>query len=148
MGTTWSISRDQTLHTCERRYYFQYLAPAKINSCDETLREIAFLKKLKNIPMWQGELFHALVAEYLESARRKRLYDPCILLDKMRERVKREWKFSVSISAWPNPRSIDNKGNIVLFEHEYNEPSVVTDYTEVIDHLEKLFYKFISWAEE
>lgn len=32
--TTWSISRDETFHTCERRYYFQYLAQANSNSRD------------------------------------------------------------------------------------------------------------------
>jgi hypothetical protein len=65
MQLSWSVSRDQTLHNCERCYYFQYLAEAKINSRDQTLREIALLKKLKNIPMWQGDAFHAAIADYL-----------------------------------------------------------------------------------
>src|SRR5260370_16086022 len=121
MGTTWSVSRDQTLQTCERRYYFQYLAPAKLYSQDETLREIALLKKLKSIPMWQGELFHSLAAEYLQNARRRVLSRPLILLDKMRARIKREWEASASIVVGPNARSGDTSGAVTLIEHEYNE---------------------------
>ncbi len=64
MALTWPASRDQILHSCERKYYFQYLAPARINSSNPILREIAFLKKLKTVPLWKGSLFHEVIAQY------------------------------------------------------------------------------------
>jgi len=48
---TWSVSKDQALHLCEKKYYFQYLVPAKINSKNTLFREIAFFKKFKNLSM-------------------------------------------------------------------------------------------------
>ena len=121
MGITWSISRDQVLQTCERRYYFQYLAPAKSNSRDETLREIALLKKLKSIPMWQGELFHSLVAGYLEGVRQKTPDHPLALLHKIKARIKCEWEESASTLVRSSARSVNAGGNVTLFKHEYNE---------------------------
>src|SRR5260370_13486072 len=148
MGATWSISRDQALQTCERRYYFQYLAPAKINSRDETLREIAMLKKLKNIPMWQGELFHSLVADYLQAVRQRTPDHASALLHKMKARIEREWESSASTSVRSNARSLSNNGNITLFEHEYNEIPIGVDHIEVTRRVENLFWKFVAWVEE
>ena len=71
MKNNWSVSRAQVLNTCERQYYFDYLAPARINSRDTTLKEIAFLKKLTNIPMWQGNIFHSVVANSLKRILRR-----------------------------------------------------------------------------
>src|SRR5712692_7772435 len=139
MGTTWSISRDQALQTCERRYYFQCLAPAKINSRNERLREIAMLKKLKNIPMWQGELFHSLVADYLQGVRQRTPDHALALLHKMKARIEREWESSASISVRSNARSVSNSGNFTLFEHEYNETPMGIDHIEVTHRVENLF---------
>jgi len=58
-------SRDQMLRSCERKYFFQYLADAYLNSPEPWLRAIALLKKVKNIPMWQGECVHDAIAEFL-----------------------------------------------------------------------------------
>ena len=148
MGTTWSVSRDQTLQTCERRYYFQYLAPARVNSQDEMLREIALLKKLKSIPMWQGELFHSLAAEYLQNALRRVSLRPHVLLDKMKARIKHEWEAAASTMAHQNVRSVDASGTVTLFEHEYNEIPEGIDYIDVTHHVENLFWKFVAWVED
>ena len=61
-GPTWSVSRDQQLQSCERKYFFQYVAEARINSPDPWLRGIALLKKLK---AWDDEMVQ----------RRSRAYD-------------------------------------------------------------------------
>ncbi len=148
MGTTWSVSRDQTLQTCERRYYFQYLAPAKINSQDETLREIALLKRLKSIPMWQGELFHSLAAEYLQNARQQLLSRPLFLLDKMKARIKREWEASASTAVRSNARFVETSGAVMLFEHEYDELPAGISSIEVTHRVEELFWRFVAWAED
>lgn len=148
MGTTWSVSRDQTLQACERRYYYQYLAPAKINSRNETLREIARLKRLKNIPMWQGELFHSLAAEYLQNARQQFPSRPLFLLDKMKARISREWEASASAMFHLNNPTIDTNGAFILFEHEYDELPREIDSIVVTHRVEELFLRFVTWAEE
>src|SRR5437899_3030981 len=91
MNLTWSISRDQALHTCERRYYFQYLAPPKANSRDHELRRIAYLKRLKTLPMWQGEVFHRAVAAYLNAVRTEGASYPGSLLQTIEDRMRRDW---------------------------------------------------------
>ena len=55
-GPTWSVSRDQQLQSCERKYFFQYVAEAKINSPDPWLRGIALLKKLAEAQQKDGHL--------------------------------------------------------------------------------------------
>lgn len=148
MPITWSVSRDQALHTCERRYYFQYLAAARINSRDRALREIAFLKKLSNFPMWKGNAFHSLVADYLRAARRGTIPRIAELLDGLQDSMKREWAFSTSRSFRSNPRAIDQHGGLALFEHEYDEDLGEEDFTKAIRDIEDWACRFAAWAEE
>ncbi|MDQ6830218.1 MAG: PD-(D/E)XK nuclease family protein [Gemmatimonadota bacterium] len=66
---TWSASRDTALDACERRYFLSYITHARANSRDARLREIAVLKKVQTISMWQGDVFHRLAATYLRLVR-------------------------------------------------------------------------------
>jgi len=146
MPTTWSVSRDQTLHICERRYYFQYLASARINSRDETLREIAFLKKLKSFSMWRGNAFHSLAADYLRKVRRGTTPRITNLIGKFQNKMKREWDFSVSRSFRSNPRAIDQDGGLALFEHEYDEDLGEEDFIEAVQDVEVSARQFAVWV--
>jgi hypothetical protein len=148
MRVTWSVSRDQTLHVCERRYYFQYLAAARINSRDRTLREIAFLKKLKNFPMWKGNAFHSFVAAYFREARRGAAPKLADLVDELRGRMKREWDFSSSKSFRSNPRAIDQKDGLALFEHEYDVGLGEQDFMKAIQDIEYWTCRFAAWARD
>ena len=148
MPLTWSISRDRTLHTCERQYYYQYLAPARINSRDPILREIAFLKKLKNIPTWQGEAFHSALSDYLKSILQNRNISTDPLLSRVRSRMEREWEFSKSRAFRDDPRAIDQDGGLALFEHEYEEEQSVTACTSSIQFVEQSIVAISEWAEE
>lgn len=115
MPQTWSISRDQTLRACERRYYFQYLAPAKLNSRSALFQEVALLKRIKNIPMWQGELFHSLAADYWTQIRLGTFQGPEPLLTEMQIHAQTTWDFSVGRSYTLNPRKVDQHGGIILW---------------------------------
>lgn len=148
MATTWSVSRDQTLHICERRYYFQYLAAARINSRDETLREIAFLKKLKNLAMWKGDIFHALVADYFQAVRRSKVLSIEDLITEHQNKMRREWRFSASKAFRLNPRAISDDGGLALFEHEYDENLSEEDFAEAARDVGQWAHQFAGWAAD
>jgi hypothetical protein len=93
MPLTWSISRENTLEACERRYFFEYVARARTNSRDGRLREIAVLKKVKTVSMWQGEVLHQLVAEYLRRGLSSRP-DASRMIATAVEQMQRDWASS------------------------------------------------------
>jgi hypothetical protein len=148
MALTWSISRDQMLHSCERRYYFQYIIKAKTNSRDQTFREIAFLKKLKNIPMWKGDIFHSVVADYLMRIRQDLHPVSSELLNEAEERMKQEWTFSASKRFEMDPRMIGQDGGLALFEHVYDEDLAERDPEDAIKEVEGSLVRFFHWVEK
>ena len=148
MALTWSVSRDQILHSCERRYYFQYLAPARINSRDATSKEIAFLKKLQTISMWQGEVFHAIVANSIRRIRRGESLLSDTWLSRLKNKLEREWAFSNSKRFRDDPRAINQDGGLALFEHEYDEKLEHNSCMTVIQVIETLVKRFATWAEQ
>jgi hypothetical protein len=147
LPVTWSVSRDQVLHTCERRYYFEYVVSARINSRDQILKEIAFLKKLTNIPMWQGEVFHSVVANSIKRLRRGESLLSKTWLSRLKKKVESEWAFSESRSFRDDPRSIDKDGGLALFEHEYDEELGKKNFAVVLQSLEALVNRFTAWVE-
>jgi len=144
----WSVSRDQILNTCERRYYFDYLAPARINSRDSTLKEIAFFKKLTNIPMWQGNIFHSVVADSLKRIRRGDSLLSKTWLSSLKKKVEKEWLFSETRSFRDNPLLIDKDGGLALFEHEYDAELEGKNSKVILKFLEALVNRFAVWVEQ
>ncbi|MBM3118988.1 MAG: PD-(D/E)XK nuclease family protein [Chloroflexi bacterium] len=147
MPLTWSVSRDQILHDCERRYYFQYLANAKINSRDSILREIAFLKKLKNIPGWKGDAFHSIVAGYFRRVRQGQFPTVTELVTELQDNMMNEWAFSSNKLFRTNPRAIDQDGGLALFEHEYEE-NPEFEVVPIIDSVAIWLYRFMAWVDD
>ena len=145
-GPTWSVSRDQQLQSCERKYFFQYVAEAKINSPDPWLRGIALLKKHKNIPMWQGECVHLVIAEYLNQVRQR--HSPALesLVQSLRQRMQREWQFSEKRRFREEPAAVGKTG-VALFEHEYDEMPPETSVEALIEKAAKITGTFYAWAE-
>lgn len=147
MQVSWSVSRDQILHNCERCYYFQYLAAAKINSRDKMLQEIAFLKKVKNIPLWKGDAFHTAVADYLRNLRAGIQPTLAQLTDRLREQMMSEWNFSVKKDFISNPRDIDKPGGLALFEHVY-EVKVEPEVSDIIEGVITGLSQFVAWIDD
>jgi len=143
---TWSASRDQQLQTCERKYYFQYHAGARINADDPWQHEVGLLKKLKTVPMWQGECVHWNIAKYLGQLKDGVRPDLTRLQADLQRKVETDWIFSASGKYRSDPRSIDKTG-VALLEHEYGEmPSGITAST-VFAEASRLFARFVQWAE-
>jgi len=147
MALTWSISRDQTLHTCERRYYFRYLLPARINSRNKTLREIAFVKKVTNIPSWKGRVFHSLIAGYIRRICNRDEIPLTDLLASCRRQMQKQWKSSVTNSSRSNLNSISRENPFLLLEHLDPKESVPENMLDVtIKDVENWTEKWHAWA--
>lgn len=135
------------MRSCERKYYFQYLANAYLNSYDPWLRQIALLKKVKNIPMWQGECVHEAIADFLAQVAEGRE----VVLDRlalaMQQRMERDWKFSEKRQFREEPASIGRFG-AALFEHEYDEVPPETQISELITEARDSLQKFHNWARK
>lgn len=148
MVSNWSVSRDQILHSCERKYYFQYMVNARINSRDESLREIAFLKKLKNIHLWKGSILHDIISDYLNYNVKGYSISIDKLLNDYETNIKKQWECSYKKEYDVNKSKI-GKGNIfALMEHEYDEELPDGLLYNTIDEIKNQFFKFYDWSEE
>src|SRR5258708_32840557 len=117
-GPSWSVSRDQQLQTCERKYYFQYLAGARVNAADPMQKRLGMLKKLKNIRMWEGECLHWAIARFLGAVRDKHGVSAEQVLVELKAKMEREWQFSEQRRICAQP-TIIYKGGLGLVEHAY-----------------------------
>ncbi|MDJ0553460.1 MAG: PD-(D/E)XK nuclease family protein [Microcoleaceae cyanobacterium MO_207.B10] len=144
----WSVSRYQVFNTCERRYYFEYLSKARINSRDSFLKEIGFLKKLTNIPMWKGEIFHSIVAESLQRLKYGDFVLPQNWRSELEDKINQEWNFSESKAFREDRKNIGKEGKIALFEHEYNEEIKQQNPREVSHSIQTWVNQFLDWVEE
>lgn len=145
-GPTWSCHRDQQLQSCERKYYFQYLADARLNSPDPWQRGIALLKKLKNVPMWQGECVHAAIADYVNQTRKRNSPTFDSITRSLREQMQRDWQFSEKRRFREEPVAIGKFG-VALFEHEYDEIPPETQMETLIEKAVRMLACFFTWAE-
>jgi len=146
MTLTWSSSRDQILHSCERKYYFQYLAPARINSSDPILREIAFLKKLKTIPLWKGNLLHGVIAQYLEKVQQGQTIQTDVFLDEFQKNIESQWFYSARKEYLKEPRRIGQGNVLALMEHEYGAELAENTLLKVIQDVRNWFLLLSGWA--
>jgi len=137
------MSRDQQLHACERKFFYQYLVPARINSHNPEQRNIAFLKKLKTIQMWQGECFHWAAARFLDMLRDERMIFADQILASLSDKMQREWQFSEERRFREQPMLIGREG-VALFEHEYDIASTETLETAKAATTE-LLARFFTW---
>lgn len=174
MPLTWSISRENTLEVCERRYFLSYVARPRVNSRAERLRELAVLKKLKTISMWQGEVFHELAAEYLRRGQFS-VPDASQLLAMFVEQMREDWDASASkryrrppqrrtrtaeldltleldlgldvgMDQEPVSECDGGPGALALFEHEYDLTSGSQLLRDAVAAVELWFERFVAWA--
>ncbi|MFC1948070.1 PD-(D/E)XK nuclease family protein [Chloroflexota bacterium] len=133
---SWSVSRNQILGTCERRYYFQYVAKARINSRDGLLKEIAYLKKLKSIAAWQGDIFHQLVASWVRGCISNNKISESALKDTATQLIEKGW-----FESEQNSLQKFSSKSTRLFEHEYG-----ISFSD--DKLSEITERELSWISE
>lgn len=146
MALTWSANRDLILHGCERRYYYQYLATARINSRNKLLQEIAFLKRLKNLYMWKGSLFHDVIADYLTRLQSGQAIDIDDFLNNYQRIIETQWFHSYEKRYKNNIRTMGQGNSLALMEHEYDDDLPEDTLQNVIHDIRNCFLLFISWA--
>ncbi|ODU24921.1 MAG: hypothetical protein ABS95_01310 [Verrucomicrobia bacterium SCN 57-15] len=146
IGPTWSVSRDQQLQTCERKYYFQYLAGARVNAADPMQKRLGMLKKLKSIRMWEGDCVHWAIARFLGAVRDKRGLTAEQVLAELRDKMEREWQFSEQKRFRTQPTLID-KGGLGLVEHEYDCVPAGVNAKSIHEDAASGFRKFAAWAD-
>jgi hypothetical protein len=133
------------LQTCERKYYFQYLAGGRLNADTPRLRQVGLLKKLKSIPMWLGDCFHQGVAEYLSSLRDGVEPARAEVLWSLQQRIERDWRFSAQGRYKTQPFLIDKVG-VALLEHYYQQVPPGMDASRAYSQVEGWMVRFLDWA--
>jgi hypothetical protein len=148
-GTTssWSVSRDQQLQVCERKYFFQYLAGGRLNGDTREQRQIGLLKKLKAYPLWIGDLFHRGIVEFFNSHDGGSPLTTERLIAMVREQVARDWRFSSQRTFVKSPYGIDKEG-VALLEHYYDEMPPANTEKGAADQVTALLEKFMAWVDE
>lgn len=118
---SWSKSRHEKLAECKRAYYLHYYRSWggwELNAPKE-VRELYVLKRLHNRHTWAGSLVHEAIREVLLSIRRGRPIEPEREVERIRQRMRRDYAFSKSRAFWRERLRKEFSG---LVEHEYGEP--------------------------
>lgn len=148
MTPAWSVSRDSTLEACERRYYYQYIVTARSNSRNDLLRQIAYLKHVRSIAVWAGDIFHSAAADLVRTLARRRLADIDSVIAQARTRMHAEWDFSAAGTYKSNVKALADGHGVALFEHEY-ELAIPDDAKEQsLDRVSEWIERFAAWTRE
>lgn len=143
--SSWSVSRDQILQVCERKYFFQYLAGGRLNGDTPELRQIGLLKKLKAYPLWVGEVFHRGIVEFFNSHDGGAPLSGDRLIALARQQIARDWRFSSQRAFIKTPYAIDKEG-AALLEHFYEEMPPDNTAESAADQVATLLKRFLTWA--
>ena len=115
------------------------------------LKEIAFLRKVTNIPMWKGKAFHSIVAEFLG-----RIYQghKISLIEVSKRHIKQmenQWNSSKKITEVGKlSKSIYNsqQTDIILLEHFYQEDLPQNSLGSAIQDVESWIDRFAIWIKK
>jgi hypothetical protein len=103
---SWSVSRHDTLSSCERKYFYSYYAAA-------VDPEIKRLKKLSALPLWAGSVVHETIESFLKTNDRipSVTEQEALIRATIHERMLGDWRDSDAGSL-----------RFRLSEHEYQVP--------------------------
>jgi hypothetical protein len=103
---SWSVSRHDSLSSCERKYFYSYYAAVEDP-------EIKRLKKLSALPLWAGNVVHETIENFLKTNDRipSVTEQEALIRATVHERMLGDWRDSDAGSL-----------RFKLFEHEYQVP--------------------------
>jgi hypothetical protein len=103
---SWSVSRHDTLSSCERKYFYSYYA----STFDPEIRR---LKKLSALPLWAGNVVHQAIENFLKTNDTVpgTVEQEALIRATIHEGMLADWKDSEAASL-----------RFRLFEHEYQVP--------------------------
>jgi len=139
---SWSVSRDNVLRECPRKYWFNYYGHwgGWLREAPRREREIYVLKQLKNRATWIGQTVHDCIARTLQNISRG---VPVLGVDEIlsitRSVMRQDFRHSRSKRHWQNPKQYCG-----LFEHEYEVEVSDEQWREAaedVDHCLRTFYE-------
>lgn len=148
MTLNWSISRDTALETCERRYYYRYVVTARSNSREPRLREIAHLKHVQSVAMWQGDAFHRAAADIVRALANRRAVNVHDVIARTRAAMASHWDFSATRAYRSDAKALLQGRGVALFEHEYEHPLPPDARDAALDRVAAWINHFAAWTKD
>lgn len=113
---SWSKSRDESLKTCEKKYYFNYYGywNGWDRFADERTKKIYYLKKINSKEIWIGQIIHEQIEKILQELKNGKE----ISLEKSMLKLKNKLDSGFIQSQLKEYTKFSSKLN-KLFEHEY-----------------------------
>lgn len=137
---SWSVSRDNLLGECPRKYFFNYYGHwgGWLEDAPERTRQIYVLKQLVNRATWVGQVVHACIARSLQNLSRGVPLLPIEEIVKItRSGMRQEFRESRDGRYRSNPKI--HRG---FFEHEYEVDVPDSDWKESADTIESCLRNF------
>ena len=137
----WSQSRDDTLKTCPRHYYFQYYGSwgGWEATAPERTRQLYVLKQLKTRAMWGGERVHLCIERSLNNLRRGiTVLSPDKIAEVTLAQMRDDYRSSAQGNYWKKPKSS------ALFEHEYGVPVPREQWQKTADDVRTCLHTFYT----
>jgi hypothetical protein len=125
---TWSASRDNLFHSCERAYYYNYYGSwgGWGRYADKRTRQLYILKNITTLEMWAGSIVHETIAEALN--RHARMNDEIRvgeLQARARQKLRSGWVDAVNKTWLKRPKNTNLHrlyyGNGQTLEREQTE---------------------------
>lgn len=137
----WSQSRDDTLKTCPRQYYFQYYASwgGWEATAPERVRRLYVLKQLKTRAIWAGERVHGCIERSLKNLSRGiAVLSPDEIAEVTLSQMREDYRSSLAKTYWKRPKTC------ALFEHEYAVPVAREDWQRTADDVRACLHTFYT----
>ncbi len=136
---SWSVSRSNFLHYCQKKYFFNYYWNW-LREFDEWIRlDHLLLKNLKSMDMWIWEKTHNLISDYLNLVAENNELDKEKLLSDTISTMDQEYEFSKTREY----QDYDKDNKFWLSEHYYNK-NIDKEYQQATEKLKKQFYNFVN----
>jgi hypothetical protein len=104
---SWSVSRAQLFHECQRAYYYTYYGSwgGWEAEASERQRLLYILKNIKTLPLWAGGIVHELIGEALQRyARTGQAISAGELQARARTRLRSGWVEAVNREWLARPK--------------------------------------------
>ena len=137
----WSKSRDESLKTCPRQYYFNYYGKwgGWEYGAQERTRQLYVLSKLQTRPMWAGSVVHSCIERTLKNLRRGiDVLNPQKIIEVTVSQMREGYKSSRAKKYRANPKSC------ALFEHEYGVPVSDEEWRQTAEDVRTCLHTFYT----
>jgi hypothetical protein len=139
----WSHSRSHSMSTCQRQFYFSYCAGARWDHPDPRLRDLFFLKQVKAIALWKGDIVHQIIARYFNELRRGNVLTAPQITQIAEQLASKQWAFSAAHRYRTQNRSRAGDSFAALLEHVYEMPGTET-LDEALSHIRTCVSNFYT----